>query len=37
VAIGQSASIKLIPAEGYATLETFTVPDNIVGTVVSLR
>ena len=37
VAIGQSASIKLIPAEGHATLETFTVPDNIVGTVVSLR
>ena len=37
VAIGESASIKLIPSEGYATLETFTVPDNIIGTVVSLR
>jgi hypothetical protein len=37
VAIGESASIKLIPSEGHATLETFTVPDNIIGTVVSLR
>jgi hypothetical protein len=27
----------LIPAEGHATLETFTVPDNIVGTIVSLH
>jgi hypothetical protein len=37
VSIGESASIKLIPSEGHATLETFTVPDNIIGTVVSLH
>jgi archaellin len=37
VPIGQAASIKMIPAEGHATLETFTVPDNIVGTIVSLH
>jgi hypothetical protein len=37
VGIGQSASIKLIQAAGHATLETFTVPNNMVGTVVSLR
>jgi archaellin len=37
VPMGQGASIKLIPAEGHATLETFTVPDNIVGSIVSLH
>jgi archaellin len=34
---GQSVNIKLIPAHGHENFVTLTVPDTIVGTVVTLR